>query len=372
MQIDAITNKEAKSVLLKNVTKIFKNYHGTEEIVAVDNINFEFEKGKLTTMLGPSGCGKTTTLRMIAGFEMPTYGEVFLGNQPVTNLAPNKRNIGMVFQNYALFPHLNIYENIAYGLKVRKFDQTQIDQRVNKVLEMMQLKGMEKRFPNQISGGQQQRVALARAIIVEPDVLLFDEPLSNLDAKLREYMRDQVRTLQKQLGITSVYVTHDQEEAMAISDKVIILRGGRIEQVGTPFEIYQNPISKFVASFMGKANFIDVKIVDINEQSTIVKTMDGHTLALTNPGKIEFNIGDIATAVIRPESVDFTDDKNGIPGLIKNTTFYGSLIQYIIEALGIEFVIEISNPQKKGIKQPGQKILLHFDEECIRLLRQEH
>lgn len=370
MQMNTDILQRTKPVLLKNITKTFANPRGTEESIAVCDFTYEFEEGKLTTMLGPSGCGKTTTLRIIAGFETPTAGEVFLGNQPINNVPPNKRNIGMVFQNYALFPHLTIYENITYGLKVRKLPINTIETKAKKVLDMMQLTGMEKRFPNQLSGGQQQRVALARAIVVEPEVLLFDEPLSNLDAKLREYMRDQLRDLQKRLGITSIYVTHDQEEAMAISDKVIILKSGKIEQIGTPFEIYQNPISKFVAGFMGKANFINVKIVELNEETTIVEMADGHIYKIKSNKNATFSKGDIALAVIRPESIKFTNKSSGIPGFIKNMTFYGSFIQYTVNALDTDLLVEVSNPQKSGIRFPGEEVYLNFDEENMRILQE--
>ena len=237
-------SKKSSGVVLKDVTKIFQQPDTGKDFVAVDHINLEIKDGEMVTLLGPSGCGKTTTLRMISGFEYPTSGNVFIGDRDVAKIPPNKRGISMVFQSYALFPHLNIWENIAYGLRVAKIPQDEIIRRTNDVVELMQLKGMEKRFPNQLSGGQQQRVALARAVVIEPSVLLFDEPLSNLDAKLRESMRDELRALQQRLGITSLYVTHDQSEAMAISDKVVIMKDGVICQQGTPQEIYEQLFSK--------------------------------------------------------------------------------------------------------------------------------
>ena len=234
-------SKKSSGVVLKDVTKIFQQPDTGKDFVAVDHINLEIKDGEMVTLLGPSGCGKTTTLRMISGFEYPTSGNVFIGDRDVAKIPPNKRGISMVFQSYALFPHLNIWENIAYGLRVAKIPQDEIIRRTNDVVELMQLKGMEKRFPNQLSGGQQQRVALARAVVIEPSVLLFDEPLSNLDAKLRESMRDELRALQQRLGITSLYVTHDQSEARAISAQGVIMKDGVICQQGTPQEISSSP-----------------------------------------------------------------------------------------------------------------------------------
>ena len=234
--------QKSSGVVLKEITKIFQQPDTGKDFVAVDHINLNIQDGEMVTLLGPSGCGKTTTLRMISGFEYPTSGSVFIGERDVAKIPPNKRGISMVFQSYALFPHLNIWENVAYGLKVAKVSQDEVVRRTNAVMELMQLTGMERRFPNQLSGGQQQRVALARAVVIEPSVLLFDEPLSNLDAKLRESMRDELRALQKRLGITSLYVTHDQSEAMAISDRVVIMKDGVICQQGTPTEIYEQPV----------------------------------------------------------------------------------------------------------------------------------
>ena len=275
-------SKKSSGVVLKDVTKIFQQPDTGKDFVAVDHINLEIKDGEMVTLLGPSGCGKTTTLRMISGFEYPTSGNVFIGDRDVAKIPPNKRGISMVFQSYALFPHLNIWENIAYGLRVAKIPQDEIIRRTNDVVELMQLKGMEKRFPNQLSGGQQQRVALARAVVIEPSVLLFDEPLSNLDAKLRESMRDELRALQQRLGITSLYVTHDQSEAMAISDKVVIMKDGVICQQGTPQEIYEQPASRFVANFIGKANFIDGIFKGRDGEAALVE-IGGKTFSISAP-----------------------------------------------------------------------------------------
>ena len=277
-------SKKSSGVVLQEITKIFQQPDTGKDFVAVDHINLNIQDGEMVTLLGPSGCGKTTTLRMISGFEYPTSGSVFIGDRDVAKVPPNKRGISMVFQSYALFPHLNIWENVAYGLKVAKLSQDEVVRRTNAVMELMQLTGMERRFPNQLSGGQQQRVALARAVVIEPSVLLFDEPLSNLDAKLRESMRDELRALQKRLGITSLYVTHDQSEAMAISDRVVIMKDGVICQQGSPTEIYEQPNSRFVANFIGKANFIDGTFRGMDGEAALVE-VGGHTFPIPPPAR---------------------------------------------------------------------------------------
>jgi iron(III) transport system ATP-binding protein len=240
---------EAVRIRLEKIQKTF--IHRIKgEVTAVDNVSLDVEPGEFLTLLGPSGCGKTTTLRMIAGFERPDRGRIFIGSEDVTDLMANQRNIGFVFQNYALFPHLSVFENVAYGLKVQGKEAAEIDREVARVLELVGLAGYERQFPHQLSGGEQQRVALARAVVIEPRVLLFDEPLSNLDAKLRVYMRSEIRRLQKALAITAVYVTHDQEEAMAISDHIAVMNEGRIVQIGTAEELYLKPREAFVAQFI--------------------------------------------------------------------------------------------------------------------------
>ena len=321
-------SKKSSGVVLKDVTKIFQQPDTGKDFVAVDHINLEIKDGEMVTLLGPSGCGKTTTLRMISGFEYPTSGNVFIGDRDVAKIPPNKRGISMVFQSYALFPHLNIWENIAYGLRVAKLPQDEIIRRTNDVVELMQLKGMEKRFPNQLSGGQQQRVALARAVVIEPSVLLFDEPLSNLDAKLRESMRDELRALQQRLGITSLYVTHDQSEAMAISDKVVIMKDGVICQQGTPQEIYEQPASRFVANFIGKANFIDGIFKGRDGEAALVE-IGGKTFSIPAPGKMEgVEVGGACCLTVRPESFLLTKDAGALPGTVSRATYYGAKIEY--------------------------------------------
>ncbi|RMF84013.1 MAG: ABC transporter ATP-binding protein, partial [Nitrospinota bacterium] len=256
-------------IVLQHVTKIFGE--GSQQVVAVDDLSLEVAEGTLVTLLGPSGCGKTTTLRMVAGFEVPTKGEIFIGGVRVDGIPPNKRDTAMVFQSYGLFPHMTVFENVAYGLKVRRVPRTEIRRRVAEVLELTGLKGLEDRAPQQLSGGQQQRVALSRALVVRPQVLLFDEPLSNLDAKLRVEMRGELRKLQKRLSITSLYVTHDQEEAMSISDLLCVMHEGKVQQIGTPSEVYTRPANRFVADFIGQANFLPGVVEQVEDHQTLVR-----------------------------------------------------------------------------------------------------
>ena len=249
------------SITITRLNKVFTSPDGGTA-VAVKDVSLEIGAGRLVPLLGPSGCGKTTLLRMIAGFEEPTSGDILFGTRRMNDEPPNRRDTAMVFQSYAIFPHLDVFENVAFGLRLRKLTAAEIETRVARVLEQTGLGGYARRAPNQLSGGQQQRVALARCIVMEPRVLLFDEPLSNLDAKLREQMRVEIRELQQRVGITSVYVTHDQVEAMSISDEIVIMNAGAVEQRGTPHEIYAHPVSRFVADFIGKVNFADATILD--------------------------------------------------------------------------------------------------------------
>ncbi len=362
-------SKKSSGVVLKDVTKIFQQPDGGKDFVAVDHINLEIKDGEMVTLLGPSGCGKTTTLRMISGFEYPTSGNVFFGDRDVAKIPPNKRGSSMVFQSYALFPHLNIWENIAYGLRVAKIPQDEIIRRTNDVVELMQLKGMEKRFPNQLSGGQQQRVALARAVVIEPSVLLFDEPLSNLDAKLRESMRDELRALQQRLGITSLYVTHDQSEAMAISDKVVIMKDGVICQQGTPQEIYEQPASRFVANFIGKANFIDGIFKGRDGEAALVE-IGGKTFSIPAPGKMEgVEVGGACCLTVRPESFLLTKDAGALPGTVSRATYYGAKIEYEVMLNEQPIIVEVYNPQLTERFSVGDTVTMSLIEGCVRVLK---
>jgi iron(III) transport system ATP-binding protein len=363
-------SKKSSGVKLHDITKIFPTPEGRGETIAVNHIDLDIADGELVTLLGPSGCGKTTTLRMISGFEYPTAGQIFIGGKDVASVPPNKRGISMVFQSYALFPHLSIWENIAYGLKVKRLHKSEVIARTNKVIELMQLTGMEKRFPNQLSGGQQQRVALARAIVIEPMVLLFDEPLSNLDAKLREHMRDELRALQKRLGITSLYVTHDQSEAMAISDRVVIMKNGDLMQIGTPKEIYAYPTSKFVANFIGKANFISGEYAGNDGDAAVVK-IGGQSFKAPHPGTVTVKAGEACAIAFRPESVKLSKTEAGVAGTVKRVTFLGSNVEYELEAAGSTLVIQIYNPQLYENYNEGEKVNAVLDLECVRVLPDE-
>ena len=375
INIESVRDFSARSsgVTLTGLTKIFPTPEGTGETYAVNNIDLNVDNGELVTLLGPSGCGKTTTLRMISGFEYPTAGNITIGGKNVANTPPNKRGVSMVFQSYALFPHLSVWENIAYGLRVQKLPKQEILARTGKAVKLMQLDGLEKRFPNQLSGGQQQRVSLARAVVIEPSVLLFDEPLSNLDAKLREYMRDELRSLQKRLGITSVYVTHDQSEAMAISDRVAIMKDGDIIQLGTPQEVYEYPNSKFIANFIGKANFMPSVLINKDDTNAIIE-MEGHRLIIPNPGDMEgVELNDNCSLALRPESAHLSADENseGISGKVVRATYLGNKIEYEVETAIVPLVIEIYNPQRTSRFVEGDNVKVMMDLDCIRVLKEE-
>jgi iron(III) transport system ATP-binding protein len=321
-------------VALENLQKSFEGY------TVIKNLNMNIRQGEFFTILGPSGCGKTTTLRMVAGFSFPTSGKILFDDRDVTYLNPSKRNTGMVFQNYALFPHMTIGENVAFGLKARKQDKADIQKKVAKMLEAVHLGGYANRRVNQISGGQQQRVALARALVIEPDILLLDEPLSNLDAKLREETRTEIRRLQLELGITTIYVTHDQAEAMAISDKIMIMSTGICQQAADPWTTYNKPANKFVATFIGKNNILSASVHSIEGQKVTVETDTGTILTGFAENKGESCVlepGKKIAVAIRPESFRLTGDRNGentISGVIELTEYTGANIDYFVKAEG--------------------------------------
>ncbi|MBE9391309.1 ABC transporter ATP-binding protein [Fervidicoccus fontis] len=286
--------------MVKVELKELKKTYEKSKVIAVDNLNLTINEGEFFTLLGPSGCGKTTTLRLIAGFEIPDEGKIFFGDEDVTYKKPYERGTAMVFQNYALWPHMTVFENVAYGLKVRKVSKEEINKRVTEVLELVKLKGMEKRYPNQLSGGQQQRVALARALVIKPRLLLLDEPLSNLDAKLRVEMREEIKRIQRELKITTIYVTHDQEEAMSISDRLAVMDAGKVLQVGTPEEVYFSPKNIFVASFFGKPNIIEA----IYEGDDIASLDKGTKIKISKAEEgVTFAKGERIRILIRPEHI---------------------------------------------------------------------
>ncbi|MDR7523780.1 MAG: ABC transporter ATP-binding protein [Armatimonadota bacterium] len=342
---------EAARVRLEGVTKRFG------PVVAVDDVTLEIAPGTLVTLLGPSGCGKTTTLRIIAGLEQPSWGRVFIGDEDVTPLPAANRSVTMVFQAYALFPHLTVFENVAYGLRVQRRPEEEIRRRVGEVMELVGLPGLEQRYPAQLSGGQQQRVALARALIMEPRVLLFDEPLSNLDAKLRRRVRADIRALQRQLGITSVYVTHDQAEALAISDVVVVMHQGRIEQIGTPVDLYRRPASRFVADFIGEANLLPAVV----EEGAV--RVGGYRFAYRQDGVAPGP----ATLMVRPEAIRVLRDGEGLPGRIRSAFFMGTYADYIVETEVGE--VSVADAQSvEAMYSVGQTVRLQFVPSGLYLL----
>jgi iron(III) transport system ATP-binding protein len=319
------TISRAAPVRLENITKKFG------ETYAVESTSLEIQPGTLVTLLGPSGCGKTTTLRMIAGLETASSGKIFIDNEDVTILPASSRDVTMVFQSYALFPHLSVLENVAYGLRVTKHKDPKTA--ALEALEMVGLGGYESRAPNQLSGGQQQRVALARALVMKPKVLLFDEPLSNLDAKLRRQMRTEIRALQQRLGITAIYVTHDQSEALAISDTVVVMSRGRVEQVGTPEDLYRRPASAFVADFIGEANLLEATFDGTNLEIAGFKITHAQENSPTGTVKV----------LVRPEAMRFATQ--GIPGIISSVAYLGPVIEYTVTTSAGEVMIAPSSTE---------------------------
>lgn len=340
-----------------NLSNICVSYDKKHNVL--EGLNLEIEKGELVSLLGPSGCGKTTTLRVVAGFIEPVSGQFILDGDDLTKVPVHKRNFGLVFQSYALFPHLTVFDNVAFGLKIKKMSKADIEKKVMDILEVCDLKGFEKRFPANLSGGQRQRVALARALVVEPKLLLLDEPLSNLDAKLRINMRVEIKRLQSKLGITTIFVTHDQEECFSISDKVAVMNGGVIEQYDTPENIYATPKTEFVARFIGFENFIDLKYQ--NDHTYVAN--DGTTFIVDN-GQAK----DVCKGTIRPENiliVPLSDtSENTITGTVLVRTFLGKSYQYELEtALGM-IVVNGSNEElfetgaSMRVKLPTNKIVI--------------
>lgn len=353
-----------KSVKVNNLSKIYAGHKG-KQVVAVNNVSLNINPGEFITLLGPSGCGKTTILRMIAGFEIPSSGDIFIGEDRVNSLTPDKRDTAMVFQSYALFPHLNLFDNIAYGLKLKKLSKEIITQKVHDILSLVGLEGMDNRAPNQLSGGQQQRVALARALVMEPGVLLFDEPLSNLDAKLRVYMRNEIHKIQRKVGITSIYVTHDQSEAMSLSDKIIVMREGNIEQIGEPKEIYAKPATEFVADFIGIANIVPAKVIAHDTKNT--------TITLFGKNYIKPSTCDIAAntdckVVLRPEALQLSSTGE-IPATITSSVFMGESQDYTIDVGGQSLEVKEYNPYHKQTFPSGAHVYLTIDALSIHIIQ---
>ncbi len=353
-----------KGVILEHISKIYKDPKTGNDFYAVEDVSLNIEPGSFVTLLGPSGCGKTTTLRMIAGFESPDAGEIYLGEEPINELTPNKRDTAMVFQSYALFPHYNVFDNVAYGLKLRKLPKEEIEQRVHAILELVEMTGMESRMTNQLSGGQQQRVALARALVVEPGVLLFDEPLSNLDAKLRVTMRTEIRRIQQKLGITAIYVTHDQSEAMSISDQIIIMHKGVIAQMGSPMDIYYHPNSEFVADFIGEANFLEGTVAEASGTDCKVRIGEATVMVQTDADRTP---GEACKIVLRPEAVAI-GDTGMLPCKVELSCFMGSYQNYHVRVGETLVKITDTCPVTKKIFNVGDDAFISFQKECSHLL----
>ena len=331
------------------------------KVTAVEKMDFDIEEGSLVTLLGPSGCGKTTLLRMVAGLEEPTEGDIFIKGTRINDTPIHKRNLGMIFQNYALFPHKTIFDNVAFGLKYRNVSKDEIRNKVTRALEMVRLPGVENRMPSQLSGGQQQRIAMARAIVIEPDVLLMDEPLSALDENLREEMRREVDNLQQMLGVTTIFVTHDQREALSMSDKILVMKDGRKQQEGSPESVYNEPANHFVADFLGHSNFIKGEVIGVDEHRVNVKIETGDILFAENKGG--FATGDKVEMIVRAQRFEaFPKDEfkpieglNDFQGRIKDRSYMGGEVSYFIE-LGTDREIHVISMMRTRIYDIGEDV----------------
>ncbi|HYX79069.1 MAG TPA: ABC transporter ATP-binding protein, partial [Actinomycetota bacterium] len=350
----------AEDVRLDRVTKDFG------ETVAVDDLSLGIPSGEIFSLLGPSGCGKTTTLRMIGGFEEPTRGTIYLGGRDVTDLPPYRRDVNTVFQSYALFPHLNVFENVAFGMRRRKVDKGEIRRRVQEALALVDLEGFERRKPAQMSGGQQQRVALARALVNQPKVLLLDEPLGALDLKLRKQMQLELKRIQAEVGITFIYVTHDQEEAMTMSDRLAVMRAGKIEQVGPPEDVYEDPQTEYVASFLGASNLLDG---ELKEQEGGISTvlLAGGDVVRIPADRADFVPGTALKVGVRPEKITIEPDSdeevqtgwNAVRGLLRMSTYIGVSHQYKVEGpLGHTLTVWVQNLGSSPAPHPGERVRL--------------
>ena len=348
----------AADVIFTNVTKVYG-----QQSIAVDQISFHVKAGELVTLLGPSGCGKTTTLRMIAGLEAVSDGSIIIGGANVTNRPASDRDVSMVFQSYALFPHKTVLENVSYGLIFSGYSKAEARDKALSGLELVGLEHLKNRYPSELSGGQQQRVAVARALVLEPQVLLFDEPLSNLDAKLRRSVRDEIRDLQQRLNLTVVYVTHDQEEALAVSDRIIVMDEGKISQIGSPRELYEQPTNLFVANFIGDSNILPCTVSGAKNNEKVLTI-----------GQLKIKYTDVHTkngatsAVIRPEHIKLTSKAttSALAGTIEKATYIGSKVEYnIATSVGSVFVVSLSDQQEFRV---GQNIFLNLAPEKLNIL----
>jgi iron(III) transport system ATP-binding protein len=348
-------------VKIENVQKRYGN------VAVLKGVNLIIEPSEFFTLLGPSGCGKTTLLRTIAGFLSQDAGAIYLDGECIDGMPPHKRNTGMVFQNYAIFPHLTVFDNVAYGLRNRKFSRQDIETKVADAVHLVRLDGLEKRTPRELSGGQQQRVVLARAMVIEPRVLLMDEPLSNLDAKLRVAMRADIRAMQRKVGITTIYVTHDQEEALAISDRIAVMDAGQVQQIGRPAEVYVKPVNQFVADFVGATNLLDARLLQ-RDAETHRASFDVGAGAPWHAVSLDSLRGDQFSLAIRPESLTFADPNapngllNSIAGQILDASYGGAMIRYQIRLdSGRVLLVQDHNPDQIAVRQVGERVLLVCD-----------
>jgi spermidine/putrescine transport system ATP-binding protein len=351
-------------VRLDRVTKQFG------ETVAVDDLSLDIAEGEFFSMLGPSGCGKTTTLRMIGGFEEATYGTVFLAGRDVTDDPPYKRDVNTVFQSYALFPHMNVFDNVAFGLRRKKVDNAEVDRRVTEVMKLVDLEGFAERKPGQMSGGQQQRVALARALVNRPKVLLLDEPLGALDLKLRKQMQLELKRIQQEVGITFIYVTHDQEEAMTMSNRLAVMRHGRIEQLGAPEDVYENPATEFVAGFLGASNLLEGETKQTSNGTTTVVLTDGSTVSVPSD-RMPRDVGTRVKAGVRPEKVSIHREgaslpagENSVTGVLRMSTYIGVSNQFKVDGPGgTEITVYVQNLGRDDTPHPGERVVLSWKPE---------
>ena len=354
----------AVAIHIKNVMKKY------EDNVVIRNLTADMEPGELFTLLGPSGCGKTTLLRMIAGFNSVEHGTIAFDDQVINNIPVYKRNFGMVFQNYAIFPNMTVYRNIEYGLKNKKLDKQEVKRRVEEIMETVQITQYKDRYPDKLSGGQQQRVALARAIVVQPQVLLMDEPLSNLDAKLRIEMREAIREVQKKIGITTVYVTHDQEEALAISDRIAVMNKGDIQQIETPENIYSRPYNTFVAEFIGHSNRFLGTVEGRENGETLIRMETGLPIRVRNV--MPLAQGTELLVYVRPEEFIFTDEQNGMKATVKVKRFLGKYIHYVVDCgTGINVEVTADTSSAERIHQPGETVFLGVNVNRVNLFDKE-
>lgn len=370
-----IVNNMSYAVELVGISKSFAS-SGKKQLLAVDHLDLQIKEGEFFSLLGPSGCGKTTILRIIAGFETPTTGEIYVQGEAMTDRPPFQRPVNTVFQSYALFPHLTVVKNIAFGLEMDKIPQLEIESRVTEILNLVKLKGLENRYPHQLSGGQQQRVALARSLVKRPKVLLFDEPLGALDLKLKKEMQLELKHTQQQMGITFVYVTHDQEEALTMSDRIGVMNDGKILQVGSPIEIYEEPKNRFVAEFIGESNLLTGRIIEKNKDKIIVLLDDKLPLSI-NYNKNNLSLGQVVTILIRPEKAVLYPANYKLPaslmGIVEDVVYIGTDTRYIVKITRkTSLIIRKQNLNRSVLGQfsSGENVKINISPDSIRVLKE--